>query len=58
MNNNRHSQMVNVNEYGVPLHACNGYRHDEHYWAYIRHKNMTGVGPFYEWMKSMMKEKA
>lgn len=47
-----------VNEYGVPLHACNGYRHDEHYWAYIRHKNMTGVGPFYEWMRSMMKEKA
>lgn len=24
------------NEYGVPLHACNGYRHDEHYWAWIR----------------------
>jgi len=47
-----------VNEYGVPLHACNGYRHDEHYWAYIRHKNMTGVGPFYEWMRNMMKEKA
>jgi hypothetical protein len=24
------------NEYGVPLHACNGYRHDEHYWEHIR----------------------
>lgn len=24
------------NEYGVPLHACNGYRHDEHYWAWVR----------------------
>lgn len=26
-----------LNEYGVPLHACNGYRCDEHYWAWIRH---------------------
>lgn len=25
-----------LNEYGVPLHACNGYRHDEHYWAWVR----------------------
>ena len=24
------------NEYGVPLHACNGYRHDEHRWAYLQ----------------------
>ncbi len=24
------------NEYGVPLHACNGYRHDEHRWEYIQ----------------------
>lgn len=28
-----------LNEYGVPLHACNGHRHDEHYWAWIRHTN-------------------
>jgi len=27
------------NEYGVPLHACSGYRHDEHYWVWIRHNN-------------------
>ena len=24
------------NEYGVPLHACNGYRQDEHRWAYLQ----------------------
>ena len=24
------------NEYGVPLHACNGYRHDEHRWVYLQ----------------------
>jgi hypothetical protein len=24
------------NEYGVPLHACWGYRHDAHYWARVR----------------------
>ena len=23
------------NEYGVPLHACNGYRQDEHYWQWV-----------------------
>ena len=27
--------MNGVNEYGVPLHACNGYRLDEHYWAWL-----------------------
>lgn len=26
------------NEYGVPLHACNGFRHDEHHWAYLANK--------------------
>ena len=46
-----------VNEYGVPLSACNGYRHDEHYWAFIHHKIMVGVGSYYEWLRSMMKEK-
>jgi hypothetical protein len=48
---------TSVNEYAVPLHACNGYRHDEHYWAYVRHKTMTGIGPYYDWLRSMMKEK-
>lgn len=27
------------NEHGVPLHACNGYKQDAHYWAYIREIN-------------------
>lgn len=25
-----------TNEHGVPLHACNGYRHDEHCWSWVR----------------------
>jgi hypothetical protein len=29
------------NEYGVPLHACNGRRHDEHYWAFIHQCNLV-----------------
>ncbi len=37
-----------LNSYGVPLHACNGYKQDEHYWAYIGEKNridkINGVG--------------
>lgn len=24
------------NEYGVPLHACDGHKHDGQYWAYVR----------------------
>lgn len=24
-----------ANEWGCPWHAYNGYRHDEHYWAYV-----------------------
>lgn len=27
------------NEYGCPLHACNGYIQNEHYWAWIGEKN-------------------
>lgn len=27
---------VGFNEYGVPLHACNGYRHDEHWWKWVK----------------------
>ena len=30
-----------TNEHGVPLHACNGYRMDEHYWARIAHRRKT-----------------
>jgi len=26
-----------LNEYGVPLHACNGYRFDEHYWSWLKY---------------------
>jgi hypothetical protein len=25
-----------LNNYGVPLHACNGYRQDEHYWEWLK----------------------
>lgn len=28
--------MSALNEHGVPLHTCNDYRHDEHYWAWVR----------------------
>jgi len=28
--------MVKTNEYGIPLHACNGYRHDEHWWEWAK----------------------
>jgi hypothetical protein len=31
-----------MNEYGVPLHACFGHRHDGHYWAWIRHRILRG----------------
>jgi len=31
------------NEHGVPLHACNGYRQDEHYWAWLGHKRLSVV---------------
>lgn len=27
------------NEYGVPLHACNGYIQNAHYWAWMGEKN-------------------
>lgn len=30
------------NQYGVPLHACNGYRCDGHYWEFIKHMRVTG----------------
>lgn len=30
-----HAGKPGHNEYGVPFHACNGYRHDEHYWAWV-----------------------
>jgi hypothetical protein len=28
--------MNELNEYGVPLHACNAHRHDEHYWTWMK----------------------
>lgn len=33
-----------LNEYGVPLHACNGYRHDEHYWCRVSDSTACGKG--------------
>lgn len=30
-----------LNQYGVPLHACNGYRFDEHYWKWLEWKRLT-----------------
>jgi len=39
--NQANSGKPGFNEYGVPLHACNGYRQDEHYWAFVRHRNET-----------------
>lgn len=34
----KHAGAPGHNTYGVPLHACNGYRHDEHYWAWHSHR--------------------
>jgi hypothetical protein len=31
------------NEHGVPLHACNGYKQDAHYWQWVRSKQVGGV---------------
>ena len=28
-----------ANEWGCPFHAYNGYRQDEHYWAWVREWN-------------------
>ena len=36
------SQHGMVNEYGIPFHACNGVRQDEHYWAWLRAKRLAG----------------
>lgn len=32
------ARMNALNEYGVPLHACNGYRLDEHYWRWLEYR--------------------
>lgn len=32
---------------GVPLHACNGFRHDEHYWARVGHRNSDPINAEY-----------
>lgn len=50
------SDLNATNEYGVPLHACNGYRQDEHYWKWLEHKRTVGVAagdPFYLWLESL-----
>ena len=26
-----------LNDYGIPLHACNAYRQGAHYWQLLRH---------------------
>lgn len=31
----RNAGKPGYNEFGVPLHACNGHRQDEHYWAWL-----------------------
>jgi hypothetical protein len=48
----QHVEKDGVNEYGVPLHACNGYIHNEHYWAYIAEKNR--VEPLFNHVKMML----
>lgn len=35
--------MNSLNQYGVPLHACNGYRFDEHYWSWLTHLRVSGI---------------
>lgn len=37
-----------LNEYGRPLHACHGYRHDAHYWALIDHLNWQRKQPMHQ----------
>ncbi len=34
------------NEYGLPLHACNGNIQDAHYWAYVRNN-----GSLVQWIE-------
>lgn len=31
-----------LNAWGVPLHACNGYRQDEHYWEWLKALRLSG----------------
>lgn len=47
---------MNTNEYGVPLHACHGYRHDAHYWSWIRHSILTGTTPWDAYCRQLMEE--
>ena len=37
--NQSNAGKAGFNEYGCPLHACNGYIQNEHYWAWIGEKN-------------------
>ena len=34
---------MRVNEYGVPLHACNGYRQDEHRWEWLKQLSVDEI---------------
>jgi hypothetical protein len=34
---------MRVNEYGVPLHACNGYIQDEHRWEWLKQLTMDEI---------------
>ena len=45
-----------LNEYGVPLHACNGYRMDEHYWDWVGHLIQTSEEPLYVWLRARRAE--
>lgn len=37
--------MNELNEYGIPLHACNGYIQDEHVWARLTHMRVNRLHP-------------
>ena len=37
--------MNQCNQYGVPIHACNGYKHDEHVWARLTHMRINRLHP-------------
>lgn len=50
------SDLNRTNDYNVPLHACNGYRQDEHYWAWVRHLLETSDDPFYAQLRARARQ--
>lgn len=50
--NQRNAGKAGFNEYGCPLHACNGYIQDAHYWDYIGEKNRKD--PLFNRVKMMV----